>query len=363
MLSPSVTRFWTRGYELPRGERGGLRNIGTLAVFPSFTAEPFGGVQVSGREAWRSITETSGSDADAFFYEPGEAKTKNVMRAMRNRARVDTLLVWHLGLLKLAPFLTASRRRLVLFLHGIEAWRKQDPLTSLLMRRTDLFLSNSDYTWKRFAGIHPCCAWKPHRTVHLGTGDASGSRPAPPNGVPSALMIGRMSKSENYKGHRETIAVWPRVLECLPEAELRIVGEGDMRPELERLVQEAGLESRIRFYGAVTDARKEELLRQCRVLVLPSAGEGFGLVYLEAMRMGRPSLVSNLDAGREVVNPPEAGLAVDLGDGAQFVSSMVRLLTPGAEWEQMSRRAQTRYEADLTARHFGERLRDALREA
>jgi phosphatidylinositol alpha-1,6-mannosyltransferase len=331
-----------------------------LALFPSFAAEPFGGVQVSGREALRSITAHSVTQASAFYYEPNEAKAKNLLRAIRARMPVDTLLVWHSGLLKLAPFIAASKRRLVVFLHGIEAWRKQDPLTTLLLRRTDVFLTNSDHTWRRFIAIHPGCAAKPHRTVHLGLGEPLEEEPSEPDCTLSALMIGRMRKGENYKGHREMIEVWPQVLRSLPGAELRIAGDGDLRPELEQLALKLGVSRHVRFYGAVPDTQKERLLRECRSLVLPSAGEGFGLVYLEAMRMGRPCLVSNLDAGAEVVNPPEAGLAVDLRNSGEVAAAAVRLLTPGPEWEAMSERARGRYERRFTAKHFGERLVGAL---
>jgi glycosyltransferase involved in cell wall biosynthesis len=337
-----------------------LQSSAILAVFPSFEAEPFGGVQISGREALRSITEHSGASASAFYHEPDQSKAQNLLQAIRSRTCTDTLLVWHSGLLKLAPFLSSSNRRLVLFLHGIEAWRKQDRLTSLMMRRTHLFLTNSEHTWRRFIQMHPCYASKPHRTVHLGLGHSLPVESTPPDDIPSALMIGRLRKDENYKGHREMIEVWPQVLVSLPEAELRIVGAGDLQTELERLVQNLGLTSRVKFYGAVPDAQKDELLRQSRALVLPSAGEGFGLVYLEAMRMGRPCIVSTLDAGVEVVNPPEAGLAVDLQDPNQAASAIVRLLTPGPAWDQMSARARCRYESNFTARHFGERLQAAL---
>lgn len=335
-------------------------NIHILALFPSFESDLFGGVQASGREAWGSINHCDGVSAEAFYHEPTATKLATVLRAACRRTAVDTLLVWHSGLLKLTPFIASSRGRLVVFLHGIEAWRKQDRLTSLLMRKTNLFLSNSDHTWKRFTAIHPECATVAHTTVHLGIGEVLEGPRTAPGGVPSALMIGRMGKGEDYKGHREMIAVWPKVLACLPGAELRIVGDGDLRPELEELVQRLGLERSVRFYGAVPHAQKEDLLRQCRALVLPSAGEGFGLVYLEAMRMGRPCIVSTLDAGAEVVNPPEAGLAVDLHDPEQAASVVVRALTLDAEWERMSARAQERYESNFTARHFGQRLQAAL---
>src|SRR5205807_1336757 len=105
---------------------------------------------------------------------------------------------------------------------------------------------------------------------------------------------------------------------------------------------------------------KEGLLQSCRCLALPSRGEGFGLVYLEAMRVGRPSLVSNLDAGREVINPPEAGLAIDPDNQQELTTALCRLLTDGQEWDRWSRQARERYENNFTTAHFQNRLMTAL---
>jgi glycosyltransferase involved in cell wall biosynthesis len=93
---------------------------------------------------------------------------------------------------------------------------------------------------------------------------------------------------------------------------------------------------------------------------MPSRGEGFGLVYLEAMRLGRPCLVSNCDAGREVVNPPEAGLAVDPADASSLADGVCRLLADGPEWHRLSQAARRRYEREFTAEHFQRRLIAAL---
>jgi phosphatidylinositol alpha-1,6-mannosyltransferase len=171
-------------------------------------------------------------------------------------------------------------------------------------------------------------------------------------------MIGRLDQGERYKGHHEVISAWPAVQQRLPGAQLWIVGDGDLRVELEALANERQL-AEVRFFGRISDADKDGLLRAARCLVLPSRGEGFGLVYLEAMRQGRPCLVGN-DAGREVVNPPEAGIGVDPADPDQLVSALVHLLTPGAEWERMSAAARRRYADNFTARHFQDRLLAAL---
>ncbi len=171
-----------------------------------------------------------------------------------------------------------------------------------------------------------------------------------------------MARSEDYKGHRELIGAWPEVQRRMPGAELWIAGDGDLRPDMEHLARKCGVADAVRFFGRVSEERKQELLVACRCLAMPSRGEGFGLVYLEAMRLGRPCLVSNADAGREVVNPPEAGLAADPGDPAALAAALARLLAPSAEWTRWSIQARERYEREFTAQKFQQRLADALLE-
>jgi phosphatidylinositol alpha-1,6-mannosyltransferase len=141
---------------------------------------------------------------------------------------------------------------------------------------------------------------------------------------------------------------------------LWIVGEGDLRSQLERTARRVGVSRHVTFWGQIPDFRKAELLGRSRCLVLPSRGEGFGLVYLEAMRIGRPCLVSGLDGGTEVVNPPEAGLAADPGRPSELVGAMSRLLARSGEWARWSVAARERYQRYYTSVHFGERLVDAL---
>jgi phosphatidylinositol alpha-1,6-mannosyltransferase len=335
-----------------------------VSLFPSFDTGGFGGIQASGREAWRSIVSRIGEQrAHALYYQAGDSKSKVVLRAIRSRRNAKVVLVWHIHLLKLLPFLDSSAARVILFLHGIEAWPKQDSITRLLLRKVHLVLSNSDHTWSRFVACNPAFQSTRHQTVPLGIGCRFGAVTPSPSQPPMVLMVGRLDKNENYKGHREVIAAWPMVMDRLPQAELWIVGDGNLRPDLERAAREHAVDKSVRFLGQVPDARKEELISQSRCLALPSRGEGFGLVYLEAMRMGRPCLVSNLDAGREVVNPPEAGLAVDPGNPREVSDALQRLLSSGYEWDQWSAQARKRYEEHFTSEQFQQRLLTALFES
>jgi len=345
-----------------------------LGLFPYFGPEAIGGVQASARIAWQAVTENA--DAPALLVYASDSHTgasgngngtlivnskrKAVYHALTGKWPQDLVFVWHLGLLRLLPFFRFSKVRVVLMLLGIEAWKEHGGLTRKQLEKVDLFLSISEHTWRNFLHFNNQCADRKQRTVLLGIGDPlQGETPAP-SATPAALMLSRLSKDEDYKGHREVIGVWARVMRSVPGAELWIVGDGDLRNDLEDLVVQLNLAEHVRFWGRVSEETKEKLLRDSRCLVMPSRGEGFGLVYLEAMRLGRPCLVSTLDAGREVVNPPDAGLAVNPDNEVELADSICRLLGDGREWKHWSEKARHRYEENFTAKHFQERLRVAL---
>lgn len=346
---------------------------GLVGLFPQFGNGHVGGIQASGRIAWGAISAAArenGIPAELLCYGKNEngaspngpsglSRTRGVVDAITRKREVDQFFVWQLGLLKLLPFFRAGSAHVTLFLHGIEAWKAPDALTRKQLANVNLFLSNSNHTWDRFITYNPQLADASHEVVPLGLGDATSTKQLPAV-APAALMISRLLKTEDYKGHREVIAAFPEVVRRLPDAELWIAGDGDLRPELERLARESGNADRVRFFGAVSEEQKLGLLESSRCLVMPSRGEGFGLVYLEAMRVGRPCLVSTFDAGREVVNPPEAGLAVDQNDKQELSAALVRLLTDGSEWQDWSNQARQRYEENFTAKHFEKRLKEAM---
>jgi phosphatidylinositol alpha-1,6-mannosyltransferase len=333
-----------------------------------------GGIAVCGRSAWTGVIgRTPAADLVCFgqvgsrdgLPAPGRgvASASRYLLAGKLLARswpADVCVVWHVGLLKLLPLLRGFRGKVVVALHGIDAWRPVSRLTRRLLGRVDLFLTISDHTWRQFLTYAPWLAEAGHRTVHLGWCEPSVGPTLPPSATPAAVIVARLAKAEDYKGHRELIRAWPRVRERVPGARLDVVGDGDLRPELERLVVQLRVPDGVRFHGRVSEKRKAELIAGARCMAMPSRGEGFGLVYLEGMRLGRPCLVSDCDAGHEVVKPPECGLAIDPTDTGGLANALARLLTPGREWDVWSSAARRRYEAEFTEAAFHRRLRDAL---
>ncbi len=279
---------------------------------------------------------------------------------MSHRWPADVILVWHLGMLKLVPFLRTGGANVVLYLHGIEGWRAPGPVERALLRNVNLFLSNSDYTWKRFLQFHPAQGNSHHRTVPLGIGTPL-EQPQATRDAPRVLTLGRAMRGELYsKGHREMIFCWPRVVAAIPEAKLDVAGPGDLMEEFRDLVRGLRLTDSVTVWGAVTEEQKETLLAECQVFALPSTGEGFGLVYLEAMRRGRPCVVGNTDAGREVVAPPECGVSADPQNPAALAEVLIQLLADRETWRLKSEAATFRYNRDYSASAFQQRIRHAL---
>jgi glycosyltransferase involved in cell wall biosynthesis len=103
------------------------------------------------------------------------------------------------------------------------------------------------------------------------------------------LAIGRLTY---YKGFDTLI----RAVAQMPEIELVIVGEGEERPRLERLLDGFGRPAHIRLPGQADDATCQRLLASCDVFCLPSRErtEAFGIVLMEAMRYGKPIVASRL---------------------------------------------------------------------
>jgi phosphatidylinositol alpha-1,6-mannosyltransferase len=350
-----------------------------LMISPCPYDRTLGGVQVAGQIAWEAIISSSlfeharllcygrtcdGPDSGRFdnsLLSCNRSKLRLIKSAFLLRCDADLLLFWHVRMLRLLPLLRPGRARVVLFVHGIECWERLSGIAGHQLARVDTVFCVSRFSLGKFIQANPASRRAVNRIVPLGIDTEDSSPAPPPESPPAVLIVGRMLRSEDYKGHRQLINGWPQVLEKTPAAELWIAGTGDLEPELKSLASSRAGKS-IRFYGPVSHETKLDLLRRCRCFAMPSPNEGFGLVYLEAMRLGRPCLVHSSGAGKEVVVPPEAGLAANADNPGELVAALSRLLRPGEEWDRWSHRARELYNSSYTACHFQKRLMDALEE-
>jgi len=155
---------------------------------------------------------------------------------------------------------------------------------------------------------------------------------------PVVLFVGRLIEK---KGVRHLIAAMREVQGRLPEAELVIAGEGELRRELERQARELGV--RARFLGVIQPGEVRAWMNRARALCVPSVeaangdAEGLPIVALEAMAMALP-IVGSASAGiPEAVTHGTNGFLAAEGDDRGLASQLHALLTNAPLWDRMSR--------------------------
>jgi len=152
-------------------------------------------------------------------------------------------------------------------------------------------------------------------------------------------LIGFLGRLKKYKSIEHAIRAFAIVKREIPNAEFLIVGDGDYRAELEKVVRETQLQQSIRFAGFVSESEKVRLLETMHVVVQPSSKEGWGLTVLEANACGIPCVASDVQGLREAVVDGETGLLFEYGNVQQFAEKIILLLKNETLRSQMERNA------------------------
>lgn len=243
----------------------------------------------------------------------------------------------HLNLLPVAWTVRMLKRcPLMVVVHGVDGWTPhKSRLVRLLLRRADRVVVVSRFTAQRLAGwsgvhseriaILPNCV------------DLEFFSPRAPNtviqerygllGKRVLLTVGRLAGRERYKGFDEVLEVLPDLINEYKDLFYVIVGEGDDRPRLMQKAGDLGVFDHVVFTGFISEEEKRDVYALADVYVMPGRGEGFGIVYLEAMAMGVPAIASTADGSRDAVLDGRLGQMVDPNDPADLKQAIRKALS------------------------------------
>jgi glycosyltransferase involved in cell wall biosynthesis len=143
-----------------------------------------------------------------------------------------------------------------------------------------------------------------------------------------APIVGTIAALVAHKGQRYLIDAVPLVLRDVPDARFVILGEGELRPALERQVAEARLEKHVFLPGFRADVLAA--LRAFDIFVMPSVTEGLGTSLLDAMAASKPVVATRAGGIPEVVADGETGFVVEPRDSRALADRIVRLLDDDA---------------------------------
>lgn len=153
------------------------------------------------------------------------------------------------------------------------------------------------------------------------------------------LSVGRLVER---KGIDNVIRALPEVARTVPEVCYVVVGQGEDRERLDRVVREAGMQEHVHFAGRVSMEDLRDFYRACDVFVLANREmenkdtEGFGLVFLEANACGKPAISGLAGGVTDAVRHGENGLNVDGTDVARIADTLTRVLTDEALYTRLA---------------------------
>lgn len=229
----------------------------------------------------------------------------------------DVLFCGHLNMAPMCRWIAQTTgAKLVIQLHGIEIWKEPTKQQRCALEEATLVLCVSRDTRRKaleYANI-------PHHRVRVQANTFSrefipGDREAArckfniARNAFCLLSVGRLAPQERYKGQDKVISALPELKRIEPNVLYLISGVGDDKHRLEAFAQKLGVADSVRFLGHVPREDLPDLYRAADLFTLPSTGEGFGIVFLEAMACGTPVLGLGVSGAKDALADGQLGWA------------------------------------------------------
>ncbi len=364
-----------------------------IGLFPELDAP--GGIQRAGRHMAIVLSEYATSKkmeyrllslndtqelhrmrvADHEFVFTGAARGKAgfavaAMKAARRSAKL--VLAAHPNLAPIVRSLNviAPRMKSIICTHGIEVWEPLSRMKRRCLQHATLVLAPSRATADYVVSLQGVAREKV-RVLPWGLDpdfetrasvDPLASLPAQfPQGR-VILTVGRWLATERYKGMDTLIQAMPRLLLRWPDVQLVVTGSGDDREWLVNIARDSGVQRHVHFLSGLTYGELSACYAAAELFALPSRGEGFGFVYLEAMAWSKPVIGGAHGGAPEVIRDGVTGYVVQHGDTVQLATSIDALLSNPELARQMGVRGRERIDKEFRFPVFAKAFRKILRE-
>jgi phosphatidylinositol alpha-1,6-mannosyltransferase len=252
--------------------------------------------------------------------------------------------------------------RVVVCTHGVEIWGPLSWARRTALRRATRVVASATYNADRLRDVQGV---RPERIalIHLALqpswhrGPEEGHAGGPADG--RLLSVGRMDADERYKGIDAVIRALPEIRHSVPGVSYTVVGEGTDLDRLRQLAVDCGVADLVHFAGGV---QHEQLLREyqaCDVFVLPSTGEGFGLVFLEAMSFGKPVVAVAVGGPLDVIQDGVTGRLVASPDDVS--GALLELLHDRDKAAAMGAEGRNRLQERFSFERYVDRWRETIK--
>jgi phosphatidyl-myo-inositol dimannoside synthase len=337
--------------------------------------------QIASRRGWEvdflSLNDPPGTqtfswnDANVRFRAFGRAKARFVLSAIARRP--DPIVIAahpHLAWVATQMKLLRPNLEIAVISHGVEVWTPLPTLWRKAFLKADFFIVPSTHTLEKIIEVQGAARAKtkhipwPLNPDFLEMAAKPESLPVP-SGFPKGLVVmaaARLAVDERYKGVDQLIRGVARLALKIPSLHLVVVGIGDDLPRHQEMARELNVSSRVQFFQGLSPAEIAGCYSQCDVFALPSTGEGFGFVFLEAMAFGKPVIGAAAGGVTDIIQHEENGLLALPNDFEQLVQSLERLLASASLRSKLGKKGAETVRSKFQFDSFRSRLENIVGE-
>jgi len=253
------------------------------------------------------------------------------------RQRPDLIITTHVNFTPIAHWLKKSFKIPFIALgHGVEVWQIQSIRVRRALRSADRLLAVSEFTRKRMANALSISSNAIEMLPNTFDMQKFELGPKPHfllkryglrHDQPVILTVARLSSVEQYKGYDQVLRALPAVKRVLPDVRYILGGRGPDRSRVLQLISELGVTDSVILAGYIPDYELSSFYNLCDVFAMPSRGEGFGIVFLEALACGKPVIAGNTDGSVDAALNGRLGVLVDPGNVDEISMALMQVLS------------------------------------
>lgn len=299
---------------------------------------------------------------NGYYYAYSGNKIKASFFIIKNISKYDIILASHINLLPLLIISKILYPKIDIFLsaHGIEVWKKFSFFKRFFLRKITI-LPVSNYTknlMKIFNNFFDTNFKLLFNSIELNEQVNYFSKNIYNHQDFNLLSVSRLDKNDNYKGIDSVIKTIPLLIKQIPNLKYTIVGKGDDKDRLEKLAKDLNVEEYVKFKGFVENV--EPYYQHCDIFILPSKGEGFGIVYLEAMKYKKPCIACDEGGQTDVVLDNKTGYLCKYDNVECLASKVIDLYKNVTKRKQFGENGYKHLIDNFTFEKFQKRLKIIL---
>ncbi|MBY0476798.1 MAG: glycosyltransferase family 4 protein [Chitinophagaceae bacterium] len=276
-----------------------------------------------------------------------------VLRNIISSLQQDELILGHINLAMIGVVFKLFRpsKKLTVICHGIEVFEPVTGLKKKLLQQADTILAVSNFTKDQLVNIQHIN--KEKISVFPNTLDPFFELPqrfSKPDYLKQRYQLKedeqilftltRLNSNEGYKGYDKVIRVLPQLLQQGLQIKYILAGKADAAEtqRMNALISELKLEQQVIMPGFIADEEVTDHYVLSDVFVMPSKGEGFGIVYVEAMACGLPVIAGNKDGSTEALQFGELGNLIDPDNSNELYTAIQTVLKQPNDPQQLQQK-------------------------